>query len=214
MKKIIGVSGVARSGKDTFVKISMNYLHEKGITCEKITLADELKEDVKYFLQQKFNIDVWTTDSELKTLIRPFLVWIGDIRRKQTNGKYFIEKVNEQISRSNSEYIFISDIRYSHYEYDELQWIKDIGKLIHITQFFYKSKYHHELPEIIDESKLIKQYILPANDHEVVNDPKLKEKADYLVEWKRGDNISYEDLISNEYMKSIVYPIIDDIMKG
>jgi phosphomevalonate kinase len=215
MKKIIcGVSGVARSGKDTFVKLATNYLLSKGISCEKIALAEELKNDCKLFLEQKLNIDVNTEDSNLKTSIRPFLVWYGDVKRKATNGKFFIDKVDERIKRSNAEFIFVSDVRYSHYEFDELQWIKNIGYLIHITQYYLTSDYFSIVPEIIDPSKVKKEYLTPANEHEKINDPKLKESADYCIEWQRQDRIVFEkELLDNKYMNSFIFNIIDDILK-
>ena len=55
--KIKGTSGLARSGKDTLCNLISRYLSEKNIESQRIALADKLKDDLKDFLLEKFNIN-------------------------------------------------------------------------------------------------------------------------------------------------------------
>jgi hypothetical protein len=50
-------------------------------------------------------------------------------------------------------------------------------------------------------SQKTKEFILPANEHEKQNDPKLRKNADYLLEWRDvsedNPNITYDYLLTN-----------------
>jgi hypothetical protein len=180
-KKIIGLSGVARSGKDTFATILEKKIQDAGKTIKKISLAEPLKEQCNSFLTTYLNISAFTQITEEKNIIRPFLVCYGDAQRKRTNGRYWIELAEKTIKETNFDYYIITDVRYDHYDRDELYWIKREmkGVLVHI------SRYEQQVAKI---SKLsvpvgIKKIIPPANDHEMINDPKIQKNADYVVEW-------------------------------
>ena len=43
LQVMIGITGVARCGKDTFYSVLKKYLAEKNIKCERLAFADNLK---------------------------------------------------------------------------------------------------------------------------------------------------------------------------
>ena len=69
MNRIIGVSGVAGVGKDTFFQ-----LLSEIIPCKRYALADELKKEVRQWTKLHYGIDSFDCTIEEKNLIRPFLV--------------------------------------------------------------------------------------------------------------------------------------------
>ena len=89
--KLIGVSGLARSGKDLFTTVSQDILKERGLKTERYALAYELKNDLKQLIHKKTGIDVFTENTEEKTIIRPLLVAYGDVMRKISEGKYWTQ---------------------------------------------------------------------------------------------------------------------------
>ena len=168
-KIIIGITGVARSGKDTFTAIAKELLKEKGFSVSHHALANELKRDCEQFLQDNCGVDVWTQDTDIKDKFRPFLLWYGDYQRKLTNGRYWIDKVSKVIENDNNQIHIVSDVRYKFYDFDESDWIKSYpkGYLVHI--------------ERVSNGETV---VFPPNDHEKRNDPKMKEAANIRVEWQ------------------------------
>jgi hypothetical protein len=216
-KIILSISGVARSGKNLFCDIAMKTIQEKYLkTCEVLALSYELKDDCKFFIQQKLGIDVWTEKTEEKNIIRPMLVWYGDVKRKQSNGRYWIDKLQKKVDESSVEVILISDVRYCHYDFDEVHWAKQNGKLIHVSKYSRVSKVHTngEMPEIIDESKTVQVFTPPANEYEQLNDPKVKQMADFIIEWEdRTSKLGtyYPTLKKDDYLNSKVNDVLEKI---
>ena len=64
---ILGVSGLARAGKDTFVSIAIDILKENGIKAKQYSFANTLKKELEPFVRDVCKSDVWTTDTETKT---------------------------------------------------------------------------------------------------------------------------------------------------
>jgi hypothetical protein len=173
---VVGVSGVARSGKNLFCDMIAYELEQRGITSRQFALADALKADCEEFLKENCSLDVWTSDTKNKSLFRDFLVWYGDLKRKQTNGQYWIQKMNEAIAKSTKDVALISDVRYDAYERDELSWVQEEhdGMVIHLKRYL-------EQPSVYEHAP--RRYVEAPNEHERVNDPKLHEGADIRVEW-------------------------------
>ena len=140
--KIIGVAGVAGSGKDLFYEL----LAQK-IKCKRFSLGDVLKKEIQSYCIENFSINPITCSREEKNLIRSCLVSHASVKRKLTEGRYWLEKVDRQIKDYTfkqllddgeiSEYSCITDIRYNQYENDEVSWLKNElgGILVHISQF-------------------------------------------------------------------------------
>lgn len=200
---IIGVGGVARAGKNLFCDILINILKSKhNLYSVQFALADELKQDCAEFIRDKFGLDVFTEKTEEKKVFRDMLVWYGDAKRKQTNGRYWIDKLNIKIGKEMEwgtpipDVIIISDIRYDVYEMDEVDWVqKELrGTLFHVK------KYHRDISGSI-------VYTEPVNEHEKLNDPRLQDKADCLLEWDDVSKItpvSRDALLTDFYLNDIV----------
>jgi hypothetical protein len=195
--RYIGVSALARSGKDTFCNIAIEQLKNKGITSKKFPLAYSLKKDCEQFVRDKFGMDVFTEDTTEKTIIRPLFVAYGDVKRQQTQGRCFTELVYEEIKNDPYDVIFIPDIRYAEYEKDEHYWISQElqGKLIHVSAY-----------KMVDGNRV---YNTPPNANEARNDPKLKQFADYRVEWEMSKNPNpLTDPILNEQVEVCLNSIL------
>lgn len=173
---LIGLTGVARSGKDTFYSILKRYLKEKNIESQRIALADNLKCELGDFVKEKFKIDLNKCDGSDKELVRPLMVSYGKCRRVQSNGKYWTSLVESKVKELKKENILpiITDIRYIEYKDDEYAWLKNHnGLLIHISR------------KLDDGS-----FVPPANIEEKSNDNKLKAVADYCVSWDTCQDIN------------------------
>jgi hypothetical protein len=200
MKNVIGLSGVGRSGKDTFASILEIKLQQAGYSVKKVSFAGPLKLDCQAFLKDYLNIDVFTQNTEEKTLFRPMLVWYGDAQRKRTEGKYWTNLASKEIENSDADYYIVTDVRYDHYPVDELQWLKDTwkGKLCHISKY---TMFRNPFPP---DNRV---FVEPANDHEAVNDPKIKKAADFVVEWpdiSEGKPINERELLLNPTLNEYV----------
>lgn len=204
MKKVIGLGGVARSGKDTFAGILSYKLQQAGKSVRRIALAEPLKVHADEFLVKYLNITAMTPASEEKQLIRPMLVWYGDVQRKRTNGRYWIDIAKKVIEESNYDYYIITDIRYDVYEKDELYFLKKEmdGILCHI------SKYKLIRTQDGYSTNIQKEFVQPANDHEAINDPKIKAAADHIVEWP------HVDVVMEHIEEVLLNPILNDHVDG
>ena len=175
MKKhtFLGISGTAGSGKDLFCKI----LLEKAPSFKKYSLANKLKEEMREPLLKKYDIDILNCSRNQKDQVRHELVSYGASKRRETQGRHWIEQLNPQL-KDLTHPACITDIRYDDYDFDEAFWLKNElgGLLIHISRF-----------EFLNNNK---KFIEAPNEEERRNNPKLKDKADYLVEWP-----SFEDNI-------------------
>lgn len=180
-KKIIGLAGVAGSGKDTFFE-----LLSKEINCQRYSLADELKREVNDWTENSYGINALTCSRLEKEIIRPFLVFHGQMRRAQTEGRYWIDKLSEEIDDGDPPELVlqvITDIRFGEYERDEIHWLKEElgGMLVHVSMYS-----RDEDQNII--------WRPAANECEEKNDPILKDNADYLVEWPELSPFNPKDL--------------------
>ncbi len=201
---IIGISGYARSGKDLFTSVAQKILKEHKIKSEKFALAYELKNDLKYLIKNKVGIDVFTDNTQEKSIIRPLLVAYGDVMRKTSEGRYWTGKLEQRIANSKADVVFITDIRYDVYPEDECTWLrnKQCGKLIHITKFK-----QGPVPQSkrFSKNKIVKIYDAAPNDHELFNNPKVKAKADYAFEWEDcSDKLNESSLEDHPYIREKV----------
>jgi hypothetical protein len=187
-KKVIGLSGVARAGKDTFAAILEMKLQQAGKSVKKVSLAGPLKQQCDSFLTSNLGISAFTQVTEEKNIMRPFLVWYGDAQRKRTDGRNWIEHANKEIQESNYDYYIVTDIRYDAYEKDELYFLKNEvnGILCHISKFTMLGN-----PFQPDH----KLFVQPANEHEALNDPKIRIAAHHRVQWRDVGKMSATELL-------------------
>jgi len=196
--KIIGLSGVAGAGKDLFYE-----LLSTQTSCKKFSLADELKREITPYIKENFDIDPTSCSREEKNLIRPALVSHGTIKRKQTKGRYWIEKMQpllkdfifkSTLTNETPEYIVITDIRYHEYRNDEVTWLKNEmkGDLVHISNF------------TMTHGK--RKFLAPANQEESRENPKLLAQADYLVEWEKltGEETQVKNILIRDVIKDFL----------
>ena len=73
---LVGVSGVARSGKNLFCDMVIKELNNRGYSGKQFALANALKRDCEQFLKTHCHLDVYTDNTHEKTLFREFLVWL------------------------------------------------------------------------------------------------------------------------------------------
>ena len=197
-KKVLGISGVARSGKDTFASILTYKLQHAGKSVKRIALADPLKADVDEFLMNNLGISAFTTIPEEKLIIRPMLVWYGDAQRKRTDGRYWINLAKKTIDETNHDYYIITDVRYDVYEKDELYFLKNEvnGVLCHISKYLLMPSGERE-------------FVSPANDHEAQNDPRIKDASHHAIEWEHVKCKVPEELLFNPALNNHVDKFIN-----
>lgn len=183
---VIGISGVARCGKDTFFKQLRSIVPD----CERFALADELKRETRAAIMEETSVDILNCSKEEKESARHLLVCYAKSKRMDTNGRHWIEKLAPSIEASVSSMICVTDVRHGDYPRDEIYWIKNEmkGFLVHISQFKYVD---------CDAGKL-KVFLQPANEEERRNEPVLKAAADYRIEWE------YTPDSQQELMKHII----------
>jgi hypothetical protein len=169
--KLLGVSGNAGAGKDTFIDILINV---SRLPIKKIALAESLKSDMRTQILEKYGIDIFSCSRQEKNSIRHLLVKYGKDRRAETRGTYLIEKTRPEILKSIKNNIIpaISDVRYREFEYDEHIFIKEMGGiLIYIER-------------IAPDGSIVP----PANEEETKNN--MKDFADHYISW---NTFNHED---------------------
>ena len=184
---LIGIAGVAGSGKDTFGKIIGNVFENSGGKVNYLSFAAKLKAEVSDISKKLYDIDPTNCTRDEKNLIRPLLLAHGAIMREKTQGQYWIEGVKNLIIENNIN--IITDVRFCEYECDEVDWIQSNGGIVvHITRFF--------------EENGQRIYIMPDNEYEKRNDKTLKNKADYSFSWPT--DISKQKKYSEKFFKWLV----------
>src|ERR1035437_1621687 len=204
---IIGIGGLAMSGKDTFVKIAKKILKDNGYSCIKLAFADALKEELDPFSKEHYGISVWTNDTEEKNLIRRAMVSHGCIMR-DIDPEYWVKKINDDIENIhfNEDVIFISDCRFP----NEVNWVHEKwgGWFVHLKKYsivFYASP-HENWKENLTERRI---YDKAPNEEESIQDPLCVERADYCLELEnaiektqreKGIKITAEALVDDSYL--------------
>ena len=171
MKNIIGLGGIAQSGKDFFFA-NLKKTTKRNVI--RFAIADELKKELFSLIKNTYNVDIFNCSAEDKEKIRPMLLSHGKIRRNDSKGRYWINKISEKVkdaAKDEKNIVVITDIRYDEFASDEVDWVKKElnGFFVHISKY--------------TEDKGVKVFGLPPNEDEAINNPKLIEKADYLIEW-------------------------------
>jgi hypothetical protein len=218
-KQYIGITGVARSGKNLFCDISRKVLKEQyGLSSNSYALAYFLKQDCEDFVKNKLGLDVFSEKTEDKQIFRELLVWYGAVKRKQSEGRYWTGKLKPFLEIDKSDVVFVTDIRYDFYEKDERYWIQNElnGKLIHISKYSYgfPSDGRRLRPDIANTASKI--YVHPPNEHEAVNDPKIKVRADIRFEWEHvyTTEADYNELINNSILNIQVSNVYKRLFEG
>jgi len=192
--RVVGITGVAGCGKDTFFKIFRDLLSKRNIKTKRYSLADALKKEVSEWTKTHYGINATNCSREEKEIIRSFLVFHGSQKRLRTEGRHWIDTLNEKIKSdklSSDTIIVITDIRYDDYPHDEAYWLQNElkGTLVHIGMY---------------EPALEKRKE-PANPEEERNDPKLLNKTNYKIEWPLCNG-------SQEYIQQRLNHYVEDFI--
>ena len=182
---VLGIGGYAGVGKDLFYeKLS------KKIDIKRHALADSLKDELRNVILRDHGIDTTDCTRAEKEIIRPILVNYGRSKRATTNGKYFINKLNEKILPIN-ENVCITDIRYNSFENDEVRWLKNDlnGYLIYISQY------------AVDIEEGARIYKKAANEEEEAHTKAVEKEADYVVNWEYVNDKDALDVHVNKFIK-------------
>lgn len=185
MKLTIGISGVARSGKDTFCALLIEELAKRKIHATRFALADKLKTELAPVIKQFYGLDIFNCTPQEKEQLRDLMVFHGKMRRLTSKGTHWTSQI-EPIIRYGigvGDVAIVTDIRYDVFPEDELPWLKKKmgGLLVHVSRFYMESN------EEDDDGNPFPVFIQPPNKDEAENDPKIKSQADYRVEWQTGD---------------------------
>jgi len=145
-RRIVGLCGYARAGKDTIAA----ELIAKG--WRRFGFADALKEDVGRCIQLPFD-RMAPADKEFW---RPLLVQYAVLRRQQSPDYWIHRLVDEVQSRTPpSQPVIITDVRYR----NEVEWIQRCGGLVCYVE-------HEMQPACEEEERSIREavpLILPEN---------------------------------------------------
>ena len=184
--KVIGLCGVAQSGKDTFCEVARRLFLEQDITAQRLSFADALKADTDEFLKDKVGISAFTTALEEKTLIRDFLVAYGTKLMRKRDENCWIKKVEGKVkyNMDNDIVTIITDIRYP----NELSWVQDTlqGKCLHLSRMDSNGK---EIP--------------PANAEEALNNPILKQGCDNSLSWLTTNELDLLEWVVRDELDAI-----------
>lgn len=181
MIQVIGISGVARVGKDTFFR-AIKKENPNGSVI-RLAFADELKEECNKFLMENVGISAFTQDPNEKALVRPFLVTYGSQLRRKQDPSCWISRVSAKISSlpKGDWKVVITDVRYP----NELDWVhKEMkGTSIHLSR----------------------EGVYPINEEEASNDPILKEMCQNKIEIpnfpEQSCEENYTSFVSDMYQR-------------
>lgn len=181
---IIGICGVARSGKDTTYNLFNKALLKRNKTSERFAFADQIKYELKPLLEENFNINPFDCDDDTKEKIRPLMVAYGTHLARALDENHWIKRLSQRIkSKSIADYQFITDVRYEN-EINFLRSNFDKSYIIYVEREGFK----------------------PINEEEEINCPKLRSRSDYVINWPsfneaESEGYPYVEKIINEELK-------------
>jgi hypothetical protein len=157
---MIGISGLARAGKDTLAKnLAKIITSELGLEVKILSFADRIKWQMKDVIHNNYNISPYTEDTEEKQIIRDILVSHGETMKKIYGDTIWADLVIDNIKNSKDVFFpIISDVRFD-FEAEKIK--KNDGLIVHI-------------------SKIGNQ---PPNEIEAKNDPLVQKVADICHSW-------------------------------
>lgn len=194
---VIAICGNAISGKDNLYKILKEILSNNGINNERIAIADTLKSELNEFTIRNYGISAYTSNPEEKKLIRDLMVTHGFIKRLQTNGKYWTNKITHLVEENINDNIvtIVTDLRFCETTEDEYYWLRNKfnGTLIHLTR-------------TLPDGKIVPPY----NYSELTNNALLKKLSNYHLSWPTTDDkFILEDCVKIQ-LKELIERIINE----
>lgn len=195
MRLTVALTGLARSGKDTFCALLIEELAKEGLKAKRFALADNLKKELQPFIMAQYGIDILNCTPEEKELVRDFLVFHGKMKRLKSQGRHWTSKLETEIRLTNDiDVAIVTDARYDVFPEDELTWAKQNmgGVLVHIKRYnlIWGAIGDEGVRQYINATVPTageRAYVQPPNEDERRNDPRLEAKADFKVDWETGD---------------------------
>jgi hypothetical protein len=160
---MIGISGLARSGKDTLARaISCFVKKELGKDVKFYSFARELRLDCEALFQKHLGCSAFSEDPNDKKIIRDILVAYGESMKKKHGKDIWVKRLEPLIEKdlqTGKIFPIITDVRFDF----EAEWIQNArkGAVVHISR--YKNS--------------------PPNSTEALNDPLVAAKADLCHCW-------------------------------
>lgn len=199
----IGVSGIAGSGKDLFCSKVQEFYKKNRRLKRKVhilSLAKQLKDDISKACINIYNVDPRNCSRRDKEKIRDFIVFHAEVMRQKTKGRYWIDRLEEEIRNkkriSKNDIVMISDLRHYEFPKDEVHWItkEKNGIIVHVKKYL--------LSDVSETSNLSGARVYPEapNDKERRNDPQIQKKANYLLDWPQLNGNDLENL--DDYIKN------------
>lgn len=175
-KLVIGISGYARSGKDTLANILKSSFTENKIKTKIFSFAFALKNDIDSFCLSKIGISAFTEDTDQKSKIRPMLISYGQVQRGASSGTYWLKKLKPEIDQffeNDGDVAVVSDLRFKEFEFDETDFIKS-----------------YENNAIVTISRIMENGMLnvAAHESELENLPRISKIADFELTWNTNNN--------------------------
>lgn len=164
---MIGITGLARSGKDTLAKNLSEIIKEDfDIEVKIYSFALPIRCQVANLLEDYYHISPFTEDSDEKLIIRPLLVAHAEQMKKQWGEDFWLQELMTKIEedRCGDKKIFpiISDVRFV----PEAETVKaKNGQVVHISK--------------IGNA--------PPNEIEAENDPLVRQCSDLQHSWPAYD---------------------------
>jgi hypothetical protein len=178
---MIGISGFARSGKDTFGEALQKILANYGIKAKTYALAHQLKIDIAPFTQNEFGINPFTKDDEDKKIIRPLLVGYGEAWRI-ANPDHWLEILDSNLEPRTLP--IITDIRYEN-EADYI--LENQGFLLNINR-------------VLSDGS----FINAANKQEEINHPSVLSRCHFNLCWNTTEDRNEIEQIVENFIISIL----------
>jgi len=157
---MIGISGLARSGKDTLAKyLSEVMLEDIGVRPMVYSFADKIKWHLRDVIRDQYEINPYTEDTEEKKIIRDILVCHGETMKKIHGKTIWADLMFKNLNKGKTKHFpIIPDVRFDF----EVKYIQEKGgQVIHISKIGN----------------------IPPNKIEEENDPLCKECADIQHTW-------------------------------
>ena len=100
---MIGITGIARSGKDTLGLSLLKMINKSSTKKAKIySIANIIKKDLNSLIKKQFGFSAFTEDTNEKNLIRPILVEYGEAMKTKYGENIWLDKLIENINFKKS----------------------------------------------------------------------------------------------------------------
>ena len=174
---MIGISGLARSGKDTLAKNLADIIKlNLGLEVKILSFADRIKDQMKDVISKNYNIDPYTENTKEKEIIRDILVSHGETMKKIYGPTIWADLIIEDIKKSKNKFFpIISDVRFD-FEAEKVK--ENNGLVIHISKIGNK----------------------PPNEIEAKNDPLVQKVADICHCWPEYEPDNMEECKDHAYI--------------